>query len=162
MEEKKSNNITKLAASIMICLFAGLAGSLFTSPAIPGWFATLAKPTFSPPNWIFAPVWTILFVLMGISMYLVWNKGLQNRDVRISLFIFDIQLVLNVLWSFLFFGLRSPFYAFVEIIILWVAIAFTIQNFSRISRTAGLLLVPYILWVSFAAILNFYIWNLNS
>jgi len=162
MKENISTNIPKLAASIMFCLFAGLVGSFFTSPAIPGWFATLVKPAFSPPNWIFAPVWTILFVLMGISMYLVWNKGLQNSDVRISLFIFDIQLVLNVLWSFLFFGLRSPFYAFVEIIILWVVIAFTIQNFLKISRTAGLLLVPYILWVSFAAILNFYIWNLNS
>ena len=162
MKENISTNIPKLAASIMFCLFAGLVGSFFTSPAIPGWFATLVKPAFSPPNWIFAPVWTILFVLMGISMYLVWNKGLQNRDVRISLFIFDIQLVLNVLWSFLFFGLRSPFYAFVEIIILWVVIAFTIQNFLKISRTAELLLVPYILWVSFAAILNFYIWNLNS
>ena len=95
-------------------------------------------------------------------MYMVWNKGLQNRDVKTSLFIFGIQLVLNVLWSFLFFGLRSPFYAFAEIIILWVVIAFTIQNFFKISRTAELLLVPYILWVSFAAILNFYIWNLNS
>ncbi len=162
MEESGTNNIPKLAASIMICLFAGLIGSFFTSPAIPGWYATLAKPAFSPPNWIFAPVWTTLFVLMGISMYLVWNKGLQKRDVKISLFIFGIQLVLNVLWSVLFFGLRSPFYAFVEIIMLWVAIALTIQNFSRISRTAGLLLVPYILWVSFAAILNFHIWNLNS
>ncbi len=162
MEESETNKIPKLAASIMICLFAGLIGSFFTSSAIPGWYATLAKPAFSPPNWIFAPVWTTLFVLMGISMYIIWNKGLQNRDVKISLFIFGIQLVLNVLWSFLFFGLRSPFYAFVEIIILWVAIAFTIQNFLKISRTAGLLLVPYILWVSFAAILNFLIWNLNS
>ncbi len=162
MKKNGSNNIPKLAASIMICLFAGLVGSFFTSPAIPGWFATLVKPAFNPPNWIFAPAWTILFVLMGISMYLIWNKGLQNRDVKISLLIFGIQLVLNVLWSVLFFGLRSPFYAFVEIIILWVVIAFTIQNFFKISRTAGLLLVPYILWVSFAAILNFYIWNLNT
>lgn len=162
MENSKTNNIPKLAASIMICLFAGLMGSLFTSPAIPGWYATLAKPAFSPPNWIFAPVWTTLFVLMGISMYLVWNKGLQNRDVKISMLMFGIQLVLNVLWSFLFFGLRSPLYAFVEIIILWFAIAYTIQNFLKTSRTAGLLLVPYILWVSFAAFLNLYIWNLNS
>jgi benzodiazapine receptor len=161
MEESKINNILKLVTSVIICLLAGFIGSVFTSPSIPAWYATLTKPSFNPPDWVFAPVWTILFVLMGISAYLVWNKGLQNKDVKISLFIFGIQLVLNALWSFLFFGLHSPFYAFVEIILLWAAIALTILNFFKISRRAGLLLLPYILWVSFAALLNFTIWRLN-
>lgn len=161
MQKGELNNTLKLVTSIIICLLAGYIGSFFTSPSIPTWYANLEKPSFNPPDWVFAPVWTALFVLMGISAYLVWHKGVQNKDVRISLFIFGVQLMLNVLWSFLFFRLQSPFYAFVEIIILWAAIALTILNFHRISRTAGLLLLPYILWVSFAAILNFFIWRLN-
>ena len=161
MEQSKINNILKLVTSIFICLFAGFIGSIFTSPSIPTWYATLTKPSFNPPSWIFAPVWTTLFVLIGISLYMVWNKGLQDKKVKISLFIFGVQLVLNVLWSFLFFGLHSPFYAFLEIIILWAAIVLTIVNFFKVSRTAGLLLLPYIFWVSFAAILNFSIWRLN-
>jgi tryptophan-rich sensory protein len=161
MEQRKMNNILKLVTSIIICLFAGFIGSIFTSPSIPTWYATLTKPSFNPPDWIFAPVWTTLFVLMGISLYLVWNRGLQDKKVKISLFIFGLQLVLNVLWSFLFFGLHSPFYAFLEIIILWIAIVLMIVNFFKVSRTAGLLLLPYIFWVSFAAILDFSIWRLN-
>ncbi len=161
MEQSKINNVLRLVTSVIICLFAGFIGSIFTSPSIPTWYAALTKPSFNTPDWIFAPVWTILFILMGISLYLVWNKGLQDKKVKISLFIFGVQLVLNVLWSFLFFGLHSPFYAFLEIIILWIAIVLTIVNFFKVSRTAGLLLLPYILWVSFAAILNFSIWRLN-
>jgi tryptophan-rich sensory protein len=161
MEQSKRNNILKLVASVIICLFAGFIGSIFTTPSIPTWYATLTRPSFNPPDWIFAPVWTTLFVLMGISLYLVWNKGLQDKKVKISLFIFGVQLVLNVLWSFLFFGLHSPFYAFLEIITLWAAIVLTIVNFFKVSKTAGLLLIPYIFWVSFAAILNFSIWKLN-
>ncbi len=156
-----TNNIAKLIIAIVVCQLAGVVGSLFTYPSIPTWYATLEKPVFSPPNWLFAPVWITLFVLMGISAYLIWNKGLENREVKIALSIFGIQLVLNALWSFLFFGLKSPFYAFIEIIILWVAIALTIMKFLKISKKAGLLLLPYIAWVSFAAILNFYIWILN-
>lgn len=161
MKQMKMNNIIKLVTSIIICLFAGFIGSIFTSPSIPTWYATLIKPSFNPPDWIFAPVWTALFALMGISLYLVWNKGLQDKKVKISLSLFGLQLVLNVLWSFLFFGLHSPFYAFLEIIILWIAIVLTILNFFKVSRTAGLLLLPYIFWISFAAILNFSIWRLN-
>jgi len=157
----KISNIIKLIFAIVVCQIAGVLGSLFTFPSIPTWYATLQKPGFTPPSWLFAPVWTILFALMGISAYLVWNKGLENKEVKISLFIFGIQLVLNVLWSALFFGLKSPFYAFMEIIVLWFAIALTILNFFKISRSAGLLLLPYIFWVSFAMILNFYIWKLN-
>jgi len=155
------SKIVKFLIAILICQIAGIVGSLFTSPSIPTWYATIEKPKFTPPNWVFAPVWTTLFVLMGISAYLIWNQGLENKIVKTALWVFGIQLVLNMLWSLLFFGLHSPLYAFFEIIILWLAILFTILNFFKISRTAGWLLVPYIIWVSFAAILNFYIARLN-
>jgi benzodiazapine receptor len=161
MEKTNFMDILKLVASIIICQFAGFIGSIFTRASIPTWYAGLTKPSFNPPNWVFAPVWTLLFLLMGISAYLVWQQGLENKDVRVSLLIFGIQLVLNVLWTFLFFGQRSPLYAFVEIIILWIAIALTIFFFLQISRTAGLLLLPYLLWVTFAAVLNFSILKLN-
>lgn len=155
------SKIVKLLIAILGCQIAGIVGSLFTSPSIPNWYATIEKPGFTPPNWVFAPVWTTLFVLMGISAYLIWIKGLENRNIRIALLIFGIQLVLNGLWSFLFFGLQSPLYAFFEIIVLWLAIVLTILNFFKISRAAGWLLIPYITWVSFAAILNFSIVRLN-
>ncbi|CAG0993384.1 Tryptophan-rich protein TspO [Methanosarcinales archaeon] len=152
----------KLIVSITICLFAGFLGSFFTIPAIPTWYATLTKPSFAPPNWLFFPVWTTLFVMMGISLYLVWRRGLEGQQVKNALVIFAVQLILNVLWSAAFFGLRSPLSGLIEISILWISIAFTIMIFMKISRTAGLLLIPYIIWVSFAAILNFMIWRLNS
>jgi len=154
-------NITKIIVSVLICQGVGAVGSIFTSPAISTWYAILQKPSFNPPNWIFAPVWTILFLLMGISLYLIWSKGWADKRVKIALFIFGIQLVLNILWSFLFFGLQSPLYAFIEIIILWLAILLTIISFYRISKPAAYLLLPYILWVSFASILNFSIMILN-
>jgi len=152
----------KLIVSITICLFAGFLGSFFTIPAIPTWYATLTKPSFAPPDWLFFPVWTTLFVMMGISLYLVWRRGLEGQQVKNALVIFAVQLILNVLWSAAFFGLRSPLSGLIEISILWISIAFTIMIFMKISRTAGLLLIPYIIWVSFAAILNFMIWRLNS
>ncbi|VVB53449.1 TspO/MBR family protein [uncultured archaeon] len=152
----------KLIVSITICLFAGFLGSFFTIPAIPTWYATLTKPSFAPPNWLFFPVWTTLFVMMGISLYLVWRRGLEGQQVKNALVIFAVQLILNVLWSAAFFGLRSPLSGLIEISILWISIAFTIMIFMKISRIAGLLLIPYIIWVSFAAILNFMIWRLNS
>ncbi|NJD52450.1 MAG: tryptophan-rich sensory protein [Candidatus Methanoperedens sp.] len=152
----------KLIISITICLFAGFLGSLFTTPAIPTWYATLTKPSFAPPDWLFFPVWTTLFVMMGISLYLVWRRGLEGQQVKNALVIFAVQLILNVLWSAAFFGLRSPLSGLIEISILWISIAFTIMIFMKISRTAGLLLIPYLIWVSFAAILNFMIWRLNS
>jgi len=155
------SKIIKLVVAILVCQIAGFVGSIFTTPSIPTWYATLEKPDFTPPNSVFAPVWTTLFVLMGVSAYLVWNKGLGNRNVRTALLIFGIQLALNMLWSFLFFGLHSPPYAFFEIIVLWLAILLTILNFFKITRAAGWLLIPYIIWVSFAAVLNFYIVRLN-
>lgn len=162
MERSKSIEIAKLVASIIICQGAGLIGSIFTTPAIPTWYEALRKPFFRPPNWLFAPVWITLFTLMGISAFLVWRKGLGDPQVKVALSIFFVQLILNTLWSVVFFGLRSPLGGFIVIAILWVAILLTILNFYKISVTAGLLLVPYILWVSFAAILNLSIWRLNS
>ncbi len=157
----KGIRILKLIVSILICQGAGLVGSVFTSPAIPTWYATLQKPSFDPPNWVFAPAWILLFLLMGISLYLIWSKRLEDKEVKIAIVIFSSQLVLNILWSFLFFGFKSPLYAFIEIIILWLAILATIISFYRISRTAAYLLLPYILWVSFASVLNFSIMILN-
>ena len=154
-------NVGKLIISIVLCELAGVVGSVFTSPSIPTWYASLQKPSFNPPNWLFAPVWLILFGLMGVSAYLIWIKGLESKGVKAAIFIFIIQLVLNMLWSIIFFGLHSIFYGFVIIIVLWLTIALTIIAFVRISKKAGALLLPYILWVSFALVLNYYIWLLN-
>jgi len=151
-------NIVKLIVSILICEGAGIVGSIFTVPAIKTWYASLNKPFFSPPNWIFAPVWIVLFLLMGISLYLVWASPRLKKD---AVLIFILQLILNVLWSIIFFGLKSPGLALFEILMLWFAILYTIVNFYRISKSASFLLLPYILWVTFAAILNFAVWRLN-
>lgn len=157
----KRIKILKLVISILVCQVAGLIGSLFTLSSISTWYAQLEKPTFNPPNWVFAPVWTLLFLLMGISLYLIVSKGVGNKKVKTALSIFVIQLTLNILWSFLFFGLQSLLYAFIEIIILGLAILLTIISFYKISKTAAYLLLPYVLWVSFAAVLNFSILILN-
>jgi benzodiazapine receptor len=154
-------DLFKLILSLIICQLAGFVGSLFTSPSITAWYAYLNKPSFTPPNWLFSPVWISLFVVMGVSLFLVWQKTLHNPEVRVALLWFFVQLVLNVLWSAIFFGLKSPFFAFVEIIFLWIAILIAIIKSFRVSGLAGVLLIPYILWVSFAAVLNFSIWNLN-
>lgn len=155
------NNTLKLIVAIIISELAGIIGSLFTAPSIAGWYATLTKPALNPPSWIFGPVWTTLFALMGIAAFLVWKKGLDRKDVRIALSIFIGQLALNMLWSIIFFGSQSPEAAFVEIIFLWLAILATITVFAKISKPAAWLLLPYILWVSFAAYLNYSIWILN-
>jgi tryptophan-rich sensory protein len=157
----KASKIIKLIISITICEAIGGVGSIFTIPSIPTWYAKLIKPGINPPNWIFAPVWTTLLLLMGIALYIVWEKGKDNKNFKPAIFAFAAQLALNVLWSFLFFGLKSPLLALLEIILLWIAILATISNFQKISKTAALLLLPYILWVTFAAILNFFIWQFN-
>lgn len=154
-------NFVKLVAAILISELAGIIGSVFTFPSIQTWYATLSKPSFSPPNWVFGPVWTVLYFLMGISLYLVWQRGWKNKNVKIAVKIFAIQLILNSLWSILFFELHSPFYAFIEIILLWLAIVFTIYKFYRISKNAAYLLIPYLFWVSFAAFLNYFVLILN-
>lgn len=146
---------------VVICELAGIVGSVFTTPSISTWYAGLARPALNPPNWVFGPVWTTLFALMGIAAYLVWRQDLKRRNIKIALGVFVFQLLLNVLWSILFFGLHNPGAAFIEIIFLWLAILATIILFARISRPAAWLLVPYILWVSFASYLNFMLWQLN-
>lgn len=158
----KLNNTFRLVIAIVVSELAGIVGSVFTMPAIDSWYATLAKPAINPPSWIFGPVWTTLFVLMGVAAFLVWKKGLERRDVRIALGLFAGQLVLNTLWSIIFFGLRNPGAALIEIVFLWFAILATLIAFAKISKPAAWLLVPYIAWVSFAGYLNFMIWSLNK
>ena len=154
-------DIWKLVVAIVVSEATGVIGSVFTAPAIKGWYATLVRPELSPPNWVFAPVWTTLFALMGIAAFLIWRKGLSRREVRVALAIFLGQLVLNTLWSVIFFGLQNPGAALVEIVVLWFAILATMIAFYKVSRPAVWLLLPYILWVSFAVYLNYAIWVLN-
>ncbi|HVV15075.1 MAG TPA: TspO/MBR family protein [Candidatus Paceibacterota bacterium] len=154
-------NLAPLAAWILLAEGAGLLGSLFTAPAVGGWYATLARPDLAPPNWIFAPVWTALFLLMGIAAYLVWKRP-ASRGRTLALKLFFVQLLLNVGWSLVFFGLHNPGAALAEIALLWVSIAATVWSFSKVSGTAALLLAPYLVWVSFASYLNFMLWTLNS
>jgi tryptophan-rich sensory protein len=154
-------DITKLLISVVISLSAGFIGSIFTNPNIETWYATIKKPSIAPPNWVFAPVWTILFLLMGIAAYLVWRQGWSNPQVRTAVVIFLIHLIVNILWSAVFFGLRAPMAAFFVIIALWLLILVIIILFANITVTAGILLIPYLLWVSFASVLNFMLWRLN-
>lgn len=157
----KLNNTLKLAIAIGVSELAGIVGSVFTAPSIAGWYAGIVKPALNPPAWVFGPVWTTLFALMGIAAFLVWKKGLERKEVKIALGIFAGQLILNTLWSIIFFGFQSPGGALVEIFFLWLAILITIIKFAAISKPAAWLLAPYIAWVSFAAYLNFAIWTLN-
>ena len=161
MKSGKARDIVKLVISLVACQCAGLVGSIFTSPAIPIWYATQEKPPFSPPNWLFAPAWGTLYLLMGVAAFLVWRQGFSKEGVKSALAIFLVQLVINALWSAVFFGLKSPIAGVVAIVVLWVAILFTILKFFRLSVAAGSLLIPYILWVSFATALNIAIWMLN-
>lgn len=157
----KIKDIGKLIICVVACLAAGAIGSVFTRSAIPTWYTALEKPAFSPPNWLFAPVWTLLYILMGVAAFLVWRKGVENRQIRMALIVFLIQLILNALWSVVFFGLESPLYGLIVISILWVVILFTVLQFFKISRVASVLMWPYLLWVIFAAALNSSIWLLN-
>lgn len=150
-----------LFLSIILCLLAGIIGSVFTFSAIPIWYTGLSKPWFSPPNWIFGPVWTTLYVMMGVSFYLVWKTGTKKKGVPYALKLFLIQLGLNALWSILFFGLKNPWLAFSEILVLWTAIYLTINSFKKISPIAALLLIPYLFWVTFALLLNYSIAFIN-
>ena len=152
---KSKFNPIKLILCILIAEGAGILGSIATVSSVKTWYLTdLIKPSWNPPSWLFGPVWTTLFLFMGIALYLVWTK-------KNNLFWFWTQLILNVIWSFLFFGLRSPMLAFYEIIILWVAILMTIIRFWSYNKAAGILLIPYLAWVSFASFLNFTIASLN-
>ncbi len=150
----------KFIASIVICQLAGIIGAFFTTPSISGWYADLNKPFFNPPSWLFGPVWTLLYLLMGISLYLVWSQKNQAGK-KLALTFFAIQLGLNSFWSIIFFGLHLPLVAFLEILVLLFFIVLTIIKFFPISKISAYLLIPYLLWVSFASILNLYIAKLN-
>lgn len=155
------NKYLKLTILVSVCELTGLAAAPFTASSVSTWYTTLNKPWFNPPNWIFAPVWTILYFLMGLAAYLVFQEGWTKPHVRRGLIYFAVQLVLNFAWSLVFFGLKQPTWAFVEILVLWTVILFTIITFYEISKTAAYLMLPYILWVSFALLLNFSIALLN-
>ena len=155
------HNVFKLAIAVLICELAGVTGAVFTTPELSTWYAGLVKPALNPPAWLFGPVWTTLYALMGIAAFLIWRERLDRKDVKIALGIFIGQLILNTLWSVIFFGLHSPGWALVAIVLLWLAIVWTIAAFYKISKPAAYLLVPYILWVSFAGYLNYSIRMLN-
>jgi translocator protein len=153
--------IIRIIIAIAACELFGSIGALFTMPSIGGWYAGLNKAALNPPSWVFAPVWTMLFALMGVAAFLIWQKGLNNKGVKTALWIFIGQFALNILWSVLFFGLHDPWFALIDIAILWLAIGFTILSFRKVSPTAAWLMVPYFLWVTFASYLNYSVAVLN-
>ena len=153
--------IFKLVISIIICQLAGAIGSFFTVDSITNWYLYLNKPQLNPPNWIFGPVWITLYVMMGISLFLIWQKGLDNAKNRSAFILFVIQLVFNSLWSIVFFGYHQVLAAVFVIMVLWLLILACIVRFTPISKPASYLLIPYILWVSFASYLNISIYILN-
>jgi tryptophan-rich sensory protein len=158
----KISNAWKLVLSFLVTFAAAAIGSLFTFKSIPTWYATLHPTSLTPPNWVFGPVWTILYILMAIAAYLVWKNISKQKKVGQAMNLFYLQLVLNALWSILFFGQHLILAAFIEIILLWFAIILTIIWFSKVSRAAAWLMAPYILWVSFAGILNFMVYLANK
>lgn len=149
-----------LVVFIAVCLAAGGLGAIATTPEIDGWYRTIEKPTWTPPGYLFGPVWTTLYIMMAIAAWLIWRKA-GTKAAAIPLTLFGVQLMLNVAWSWIFFGLHQPGWAFAEIILLWFAITATTVVFFRKQKVAGLLMIPYLAWVSFAGVLNFAIWQLN-
>ncbi len=156
------NNTLKLVISIVIPLIIGGTSAFFTVTGVESWYQTINKPSWNPPNGIFGPVWTSLYIMMGIAFFLVWKADTSKELKTIAFTLFGIQLVLNFFWSVIFFYHEQPGWAFAEIVVMWIFILLTIFAFAQVSKPAAWLLVPYISWVSFAAILNFTIWKLNS
>lgn len=154
-------NTIKLIVSILVCQLAGIIGGIFTQSSVQSWYTTLRKPVFNPPGWLFGPVWILLYLLMGVALYLIWNTGEPSRSRDMAVTFFFIQLGLNTLWSFLFFYLQDPLLGFIEILVLLGFIVLTAWKFFGLNQLAGILFIPYILWVSFASVLNFFIWMLN-
>lgn len=152
----------KLLISIALPQLVGILSGLASVGGSGEWYASLTKPSFTPPSWVFGPAWTLLYLMMGIALYLVWRKGLSESGVKAAIVIFLIQMALNGIWSPLFFGMHAPGLAMIDIVLLWCAIVATVYVFFRQSKTAGALLVPYLAWVSFAAVLNYSFWQLNS
>jgi benzodiazapine receptor len=157
----KINNLVRLVISIAVPLLVGFISGLFTMKSVQVWYKIINKPAFTPPSWLFAPVWTVLYIAMGVAAYLVWTKGLNTSGVKTALLVFIVQLFLNGLWSVVFFGLKSPLGGLVVIFLLFAAIVITFLTFWPLSRPAALLLIPYLLWVSFATALNYSILVLN-
>lgn len=153
--------IFKLIISVAIPLAVGALGAYFTTESVNGWYATLSKPSFNPPNWLFAPVWTLLYILMGIAFYIIWKSHSKLRKRYTGYTYYWLQLILNFLWTFIFFGQRNIGLALLDIVLLFIMIAGTIMSFRKISKTAAWLLAPYICWVAFAMALNFALWKLN-
>jgi benzodiazapine receptor len=153
-------NFKYLIVCLLLPFLAGYLGSAATYPSIPTWYQTLSKPSFNPPNWLFGPVWTLLYFLMGISLYLIVRNGVNQKNKK-AVYIFVLQLVLNTLWSIVFFGLHAPLLALIVIIALWYFILKCIILFYPLNKKAAYLLIPYILWVSFASLLNLFIFLLN-
>ena len=156
-----NRKLIQILISIGICLLAGAIGSMATQTSVNTWYTTLNKPVFNPPNWLFGPVWTLLFVLMGVAAGMVWNKGFYHKWVKTGLYHFGFQLLLNVAWSLVFFGMKEVFGALLIVVSLFVLLLFTYKWFKVVNVKAAYLLVPYILWVAFASVLNFSIWQLN-
>lgn len=159
-------NYKRLIICIILPQLAGIIGSAFTITSITGWYDLLTKPSFSPPNWIFGPVWILLYILMGISIYLIWSFYIkisngQNKKFKIAFWLFWIHLFFNSIWSIIFFGFENPALAFVDIIIIWLMIIALMIKFWKINKISTYLLIPYFLWVSFASLLNYFIWYLN-
>lgn len=160
--DEPSVRLPGLVASVLGCELAGVLGALATAEGVSTWYPTLRKPAFTPPGWVFGPVWTLLYALMGMALHLATGGDREAGTVRAARRLFALQLALNVLWSYLFFGRRRPGWALVEIACLWTAILLTVRSFAALSRPAALLLLPYLAWVSFAAVLNGAIWRLNA
>lgn len=152
----------RIIGMVLLCLAVGYLGSKITVESVQTWYPTLEKPSFNPPNWLFAPVWTTLYIIMGIAGGIVWNKiTIDEKSVKRGMTFFFAQLGLNLLWSYLFFGLQNPLLGLINIILLWLFIYETMAQFNKVSKTATYLFIPYMLWVSFATILNASIWWLN-
>jgi translocator protein len=149
----------KLGILIALCLLVQFSGAAFTFSSVNTWYPGLVKPSFNPPAWVFGPVWSVLYLSMVIAAWMVWIS--ENPGTKSAMKIFLLQLFLNFLWSVFFFGFRNPGLAFAEIVVLWVMILATVLSFFKIRPAAGGILIPYLLWVSFAAVLNFTIWRLN-
>ncbi|MBT8306113.1 MAG: tryptophan-rich sensory protein [Maribacter sp.] len=156
-----NKKLTYIVIAVSVCLVIGFLSGFATQSSVNDWFVTLNKPSFNPPNWIFAPVWTVLYIMMGIAAGLVWAKGFHHLWVKTALYHFGFQLMLNASWSIVFFGLKEPFWALVVIITLLILLVLTIRWFRIVSNIAAWLLVPYLLWVCFATALNYKIWELN-
>jgi len=156
----RKRSAVALVGFLLLSLSAGAIGGIATAGSIGGWYQTIAKPDWNPPGWVFGPVWTTLYLMMGVAVWTIWRQAEPGKKA-LPLALFSVQLALNALWSFVFFAWHEIGWALAEILVLWMAIAATIASFSRVSKLAAGLLIPYLLWVSFAAFLTYTIWTLN-